>query len=157
MGLELSSRAFEAGDRLPERYTCEAQNVSPPLQWRGAPSGTQSLVLICDDPDAPGGTFAHWVLYGIPADRTELEEAVPAESRLEWGARHGRNDFGKTAFGGPCPPRGSEHRYYFRLYALDEAPDLPPGATRQQVLDRIEPHVLDSSELVARYARAAGT
>ncbi len=154
MALDLTSKAFEAGGTIPDKYTCEGQNVSPPLTWRGASPETESLVLICDDPDAPRGTWSHWVLYHIPAERDELAEGVSPQAQPSWGGLQGRNDFGDVGYGGPCPPRGETHRYYFRLYALDVQPDLPQGANRQQVLDQIDPHILERTELMARYGRS---
>ena len=155
MSLELTSTAFKAGERIPSRYTCEGEDVSPPLAWRGVPAGAQSLVLICDDPDSSNGPWSHWVLYHIPADKKDLEEDVSPDARLPWGGAQGRNDFGNSGYGGHCPsPPGSTHHYYFRLYALDEDLGLPPGATRQQMLDRIKGHVLDETELMGIYSRS---
>jgi Raf kinase inhibitor-like YbhB/YbcL family protein len=148
MNLRLSSSAFESGGDIPMKYTCDGNDVSPPLEWNGAPDGTQSFVLICDDPDAPRGTWSHWVIYNIPPNVSQLPEGAKAP-----GAAEGRNDFGNTGYGGPCPPRGPAHRYYFRLYALDTTLDLPPGATRQQALDRIQNHIVAQAELMGRYAR----
>lgn len=153
MALELTSEAFDAGQTIPTAYTCEGGGVSPPLTWENAPADTKSFVLIADDPDAPGGLFSHWVLYNIPADKRGLEEDVPAESQLSWGGVQGRNDFGDVGYGPPCPPAGSEHRYYFRLYALNGQLDLPPGATRAQVLDAIEGIILEQTELVGVVGR----
>jgi hypothetical protein len=153
MNLELTSTVFEAGASIPDKYTCEGEDVSPPLSWLGMPEGTQSLALICDDPDSTNGPWSHWVLYDIPPDQFGVEENVPADPQLEWGGVQGRNDFGNVGYGGPCPGRGAPHHYYFRLYALDEELDLPPGATRQQVLDRIQDHVLEQTELMGTYQR----
>jgi Raf kinase inhibitor-like YbhB/YbcL family protein len=155
MSLELTSAAFEAGGRIPARYTCEGEDVSPPLAWRGVPREARSLVLICDDPDSSNGPWSHWVLYDIPADKDGLEENVSTGVRLSWGGVQGRNDFGNSGYGGPCPsPPGATHHYYFRLYALDETLGLPPGATRQQVLERIEAHILGRTELMGLFARS---
>ncbi len=155
MSLELTSAAFESGETMPTRYTCEGADVSPPLAWRGVPRDARSLVLICDDPDSTNGPWSHWVLYDVPADRDGLKEDVPPDGRLSWGGIQGRNDFGNPGYGGPCPsPPGSTHHYHFRLYALDESLDLPPGATRQQVLDRIQDHILDQTELIGLYTRS---
>jgi hypothetical protein len=153
MALTLTSPTFESGDPIPAQYTCEGENVSPPLSWRYGPEGTESLALVCEDPDAPGGTFIHWVLYDIPADMDGLPEDVPPDTRLSWGGAQGRNDFGNVGYGGPCPPTGETHRYYFRLYALDESLDLPPGATRHQLVSRIQDHVLEQAELIGRFSR----
>jgi Raf kinase inhibitor-like YbhB/YbcL family protein len=153
MTIELTSSAFESGDNLPMRYTCDGAGVSPPLQWRYAPDETKSLVLICDDPDAPRGAYSHWVLYDIPPRIQQLPEGVSPGGRLSWGGVQGRNDAGHVQYTAPCPPSGPAHHYYFRLYALDEQPELPPGATRQQVLDRIRDHIMDQAELISLYAR----
>jgi Raf kinase inhibitor-like YbhB/YbcL family protein len=118
------------------------------------PSETEAFVLLCDDPDAPRGPFTHWVLYDVPGDVTQLDEGVPQENRLAWGGVQGRNSSGDVGYTGPCPPQGPAHHYYFRLYALDEALGLPTGAARQQVLDRIEGHILDSTEPLGLYARS---
>lgn len=152
--MKLTSNAFSSGEAIPARYTCDDQNVSPPLDWVGVPNEAQSLVLICDDPDARAGIWSHWVLYDIPADSNGLPEGVPADERPSAGGAHGRNDFGNLGYGGPCPPPGPAHTYYFRLYALDEQLNLPSGATRAQVLDRIQDHIVDRTELIGRYARS---
>lgn len=149
MDLELLSDAFEEGEAIPEKYTCEGANVSPPLSWRGVPEGTKSLVLICDDPDAPNGTWSHWVLYNLSPDMESLPEGYSAGPNAD----EGRNDFGNSGYGGPCPPRGSTHRYFFRLYALDTELEATPGATRIQILNRIEDHILAQTTYMGRYAR----
>lgn len=153
MGLELMSPAFTSGSTIPTKYTCGGENVSPPLSWAGAPPETKSLALIFDDPDAPRGTFSHWVLYGIPPDTRELSEDYATSAKAQRRAVAGRNDLGRDGYGGPCPPRGETHRYYFRLYALDAPLDLSAGATRAQVLDRMRAHVLAQAELMGRYKR----
>lgn len=151
--MEITSSAFASGETIPTRYTCEGVDVSPPLQWTGVPDEAESLTLICDDPDAPGGTWSHWVLYDLPADTNQLEEGVPSGGEPDVGGTQGRNDFGDVQYGGPCPPPGPAHRYYFRLYALDEKLRLPPGATRQKVLDRLQDHSVAEAELMGRYGR----
>lgn len=153
--LDLRSPAFQTGESIPVRYTADGENVSPPMEWHNAPDGTACLVLICEDSDASSGAFAHWVLYNIPADQTRLDEGVPTEGRLPNGARQGRNDFGNIGWGGPSPPAGKPHRYFFRLYAVDEPlDDVGPGQTRQQILDRIEQHTLDVAEHMGKYGRS---
>ncbi|MFN2130282.1 MAG: YbhB/YbcL family Raf kinase inhibitor-like protein [Anaerolineae bacterium] len=152
--MELVSGAFDSGDSIPRKYTCDGDNISPPLSWRFVPDEANALVLVCDDPDAPEGPFVHWVLYDLPVDIRRLEEDVPRKDRLASGGVQGRNGSGKIGYSGPCPPRGSAHHYYFRLYALDQSLNLPPGATRQQVLNRIEGHVLDNARLLGLYGRA---
>ena len=152
MTLKLTSTAFEEGGMIPAQYTCDGPNVSPPLAWSNLPEGAKTLALICDDPDAPRGTWVHWVVYQIPATEHSLAENVPARDMLDNGARQGANDFKKTAYGGPCPPNGT-HRYFFKLYALDAALDLPPGATKDQLLKAAEGHVLAQGQLMGLYTR----
>ncbi len=152
MSIQITSTAFEEGGTIPQKYTCDGEDVSPALQWSGIPDGTQSIALICDDPDAPMGTWVHWVLFNIPADTTELPENIPADRVLENGAKHGINDFKKLGYGGPCPPGGT-HRYFFKLYALDIEIGLEPGATKEELLKAMEGHILDEGQLMGRYAR----
>jgi Raf kinase inhibitor-like YbhB/YbcL family protein len=154
--MEVTSPAFAAGRPIPRRhaYTGEGENVSPPLAWSGAPPGTVSLALICEDPDAPSPRnprpepWVHWVLYDLPHGRASLAEG-------ETGAGvAGKNDFGETAYGGPLPPPGSgAHRYFFRVFALDRELDLPPGATRKQVLEAMQDRVLGKGEISGTYER----
>ncbi|AXA35023.1 hypothetical protein BRCON_0246 [Candidatus Sumerlaea chitinivorans] len=149
---ELTSTAFRAGEMIPSKYTCDGPDVSPPLAWTGVPQGTQSLALIVDDPDAPRGTWVHWVLYDIPAQESSLPEAVPPDPQLKNGARNGKNDFQRLGYGGPCPPSGT-HRYFFKLYALDKKLGLPSGATKAEVLKAMEGHILGQAELMGTYKR----
>jgi len=151
--LSLSSSAFEEGEKIPVRYTCDGEDVSPPLTWSEPPSGTNSFVLIVDDPDAPRGVFTHWVLFNLPPDSRELPEDIPVQAQLLSGALQGRNDFGRTGYGGPCPPAGSLHRYRFVLYALDQPLDLPAGASKNQVLEYMEGHILAQGQLMGTYQR----
>ncbi|MGQ9583809.1 MAG: YbhB/YbcL family Raf kinase inhibitor-like protein [Anaerolineae bacterium] len=153
MVLKIESPAFVSGGDIPKRYTCDGPDVSPPLTWAEPPAGTQSLALICDDPDAPVGTWVHWVIYRLPATARGLPEGVPARETLDDGSRQGKNDFRKVGYGGPCPPRGSKHRYFFRLYALDTVPALAPGATKAQLLKAMEGHILAQGELMGWYGR----
>ena len=152
MTMKLTSTAFEEGGMIPAEYTCDGQNISPPLAWSGVPDGAKTLALIADDPDAPRGTWVHWLVYQIPPTEKGLPENVPARPTLEGGARQGTNDFKKTAYGGPCPPSGT-HRYFFKLYALDADLNLPPGATKDQLLKATEGHVLAEGQLMGRYKR----
>jgi len=152
MEIKVKSEAFEEGGMIPKKYTCDGEDASPPLSWTGVPEGTEALALICDDPDAPVGTWVHWVIFNIPPDTTGLSENIPPERVLESGARQGRNDFGNIGYGGPCPPRGT-HRYYFKLYALDKKVDLEPGATKDELLKAMEGHVLAEGRLMGRYKR----
>jgi hypothetical protein len=153
MALTLRSAVFEPGSRIPKPYTCDGRDVSPPLRWTNVPPGTESFALICDDPDAPMGTWVHWVIYNIPADSDRLPEALPPTEKLEGGALQGSNDFGRIGYGGPCPPRGKAHRYFFRLYALDEELSAAPGSTRKALLAQMEGHILESTELHGVYGR----
>jgi Raf kinase inhibitor-like YbhB/YbcL family protein len=153
MKIELSSTAFADGETIPNLYTGDGTGVSPPLQWSDPPQGTKSFALICDDPDAPRGTWVHWVLFNFPADQRLLEEAVPAQRVLASGAIHGKNDFGKIGYGGPAPPPGKPHRYFFKLYALDTLLDLAPGVAKSQVVAAMRGHVLAEGQLMGRYGR----
>jgi len=152
MSIEVTSTAFEDGGMIPPRYTADGQDISPPLRWDAVPEGTKSIALISDDPDAPMGTWVHWVLFNLPADAAELAENVPPKSTLPNGAAQGTNDFGKIGYGGPAPPSGT-HRYYFKIYALDAQIDLPPGAKKSQLLKAMEGHILAQGQLMGRYKR----
>jgi len=152
MEIKLTSKAFQEGGMIPRQYTCDGKDISPPLQWDKAPERTRSFALICDDPDAPMGTWVHWVIYNIPADARQLAEGVPPTERLPNGARQGKNDFRKIGYGGPCPPRGT-HRYFFKVYALDVLLDLPSGATKAQLEKAMEGHILARGQLMGKYAR----
>ena len=153
MALTISSSAFQEGDKIPAKYTCEGQDVSPPLAWSEPPAGTRSLALIVDDPDAPGGVFTHWLLFNIPPDSRELPEAVPTQAELASGALQGKTDFGRTGYGGPCPPPGRPHRYQFTLYALDQPLDLEGGASKKQLLSAMQGHILAQGQLTGTYQR----
>jgi Raf kinase inhibitor-like YbhB/YbcL family protein len=151
--MQVTSPAFNEGGMIPRQYTCDGANVSPPLSWSGFPAGTKWIALICDDPDAPNGTWVHWVLYDWPLGGEQaILGSPPGQKVIERGAKQGVNDFGKIGYGGPCPPSGT-HRYYFKLYALDKKTDLPPGATKQQVLKAMEGHILAQGQLMGRYSR----
>jgi Raf kinase inhibitor-like YbhB/YbcL family protein len=153
MTLSLSSLAFQDGGSIPTRYTCDKQDVSPPLAWGEPTAGARCLVLIMDDPDAPGGVFTHWLLFNLPADSRELPEAVPAQNELPNGALQGKNDIGKIGYGGPCPPSGVTHHYRFTIYALDQPLDLEAGVSRQQVIDAMRGHSLAWGQLTGTYQR----
>ena len=153
MALTVSSSAFKEGDRIPAKYTCQGQDVSPPLAWGEPPAGTQSFALIVDDPDAPGGVFTHWVLFNIPPDSRNLPEAVPTQAELASGALQGKTDFGKIGYGGPCPPPGRPHRYQFTLYALDQPLGLEGGTSKKQLLSAMEGHILAQGQLTGTYQR----
>jgi Raf kinase inhibitor-like YbhB/YbcL family protein len=151
--LELKSSAFQSGGDIPRKHTCDANDVSPQLSWSKAPAGTRAFALIVDDPDAPAGTWVHWVIYDLPADTKELAEGVPTTEALTNGAKQGTNDFRKIGYGGPCPPPGLPHRYFFKLYALDVPTGLKTRASKQQLLKAIENHVLGEAEMIGRYKR----
>jgi Raf kinase inhibitor-like YbhB/YbcL family protein len=153
MKIELTSSAFAEGETIPKSYTGDGKDISPRLQWADPPEGAKSFALICDDPDAPRGTWVHWVLFNLPNDLRTLDEAVPTQETLTNGARQGKNDFGAIGYGGPAPPRGKPHRYYFKLYALDQMLDLSAGATKDQLLAAIKGHVLAEGQLMGRYGR----
>ena len=153
MPFALSSPSFREGERIPKPYTCEGADVSPPLVVTSVPAGTQALALIVDDPDAPAGTWVHWVLYHLPADTRVLPEGLPKNERLDSGAMQGLNDFGRFGYGGPCPPPGSPHRYVFTLYALDEPITLPPRATKTQLERQMKGHLLGQAHLIGLYQR----
>ena len=145
--MELSSEAFVTGQPIPRRHSCEGEDLSPPLQWGGVPPGAVSLALIVDDPDAPVGTFTHWLAWGISPDAGGLAEGQPAPSE-------GRNDCGQAGYRGPCPPRGhGSHRYFFRLHALESEPALPSGASRNELERAIAGRVVAVAELVGTYQR----
>jgi Raf kinase inhibitor-like YbhB/YbcL family protein len=153
MSLQISSTAFAAGEVIPKKFTCDGPDVSPKLNWNVAPAKTQSFALIMDDPDAPVGTWVHWVLFDFPADTKELAEGIAKQEQLSNGARQGRNDFGNVGYGGPCPPPGKPHRYFFKLYALDAKLNLKPGATKADVERAMKGHILAQTELMGRYGR----
>ena len=150
--MELTSSAFNEGDPIPTEFSCDGDDVSPPLSCENAPEGTESFALVMDDPDAPSGTFDHWLLYNIPADKRSLNAGVASEEELVDGSRHGRNSFGNLAYGGPCPP-GETHRYNFRLYALDQELQLEPGASKAQLMEAMDSHILAQAELQGTYSR----
>lgn len=146
--MQLTSTAFQEGATIPKQYTGDGKDVSPPLRWSGAPAGVTSYALICDDPDAPRSTWVHWLVWNVPADQQELPEG-----KVPNGARQGKNDFGKIGYGGPAPPPGQPHRYFFRLYALDTVLDLPAGTTKQQLEQAMKGHTLALAQLMGKYGR----
>jgi Raf kinase inhibitor-like YbhB/YbcL family protein len=153
MSIVLSSAAFQSGGTIPKKFTADGVDQSPPLAWSELPAGTKTLALICDDPDAPHGTWVHWVLFDLPGQSRELEEGVPTEGSLSNGAKQGKNDFGRIGYGGPSPPKGKPHRYFFTLYALDVAANLPSGASKSQLLEAMKGHVLSQGQLIGKYGR----
>ncbi|MFQ5682250.1 MAG: YbhB/YbcL family Raf kinase inhibitor-like protein [Candidatus Binatia bacterium] len=153
MAMELKSSAFQNSESIPRRYTCDGADLSPPLNWQNPPPGTKGFALIVDDPDAPIGTWVHWVIYDLPAETKELAEGISPSEILPNGAKQGINDFRKVGYGGPCPPHGPAHRYFFKLYALDEQTNLKPRPTKGQLLDAIKGHTLSETQLIGHYKR----
>lgn len=153
MSFALNTTAFAEGGLIPKKYTCDGADLSPALTWADAPPGTQSLALIADDPDAPVGTWTHWIAWNLPPASTGLPEGAPKQETLADGTRQGSNDFKRIGYGGPCPPVGKPHRYFFRLYALDTKLPLNPGATRQELERAIKGHVLAQAEFMGKYGR----
>lgn len=150
--MDVTSKAFQNGGSIPSKYTCDAENISPPLAWHGAPGTTKSYALIVHDPDAPRGDWVHWVIYHLPANQSELSENIPAQETLPSGAMQGRNDFRNIGYGGPCPPSGTHH-YHFRLYALDSMLPLHAGATRQELEKAMHGHIVAETLLIGTYQR----
>ena len=158
MALTVTSSAFEHGGSIPARYTCEGDDTSPPLAWSGPPSGTKSFALIEDDPDAPDPekpqrVYVHWVIYNIPSATTDLPENASRKG-LPDGAAHGKNDWGKTGYGGPCPPKG-RHRYFHKVYALDTLLNFTAPPSKNDLLKEIEGHILESGELMGTYQKSS--
>ncbi len=157
MAFTLKSSAFAPAQPIPYRYSRDGENISPDLAWNETPPGTQTLALIVDDPDAPRGVFTHWVLFNIPGTTTSLPAGVPHGDHPANAGIQGRNDFGDIGYGGPQPPPGKPHHYHFTLYALNTTLPLRPGATKQQVLDAMQGHVLGQAQLIGTYEhRVAG-
>jgi Raf kinase inhibitor-like YbhB/YbcL family protein len=151
--LELSSSGFTEGGTIPIKYTCDGDDLSPPLTWSGAPAETQAFALVCDDPDAPVGTWDHWIVFNLPAELTSLPEGMTTKSELGKDLCHGRNSWQRSGYGGPCPPPGKPHRYFFKLYALSAPVDLPDNATKAELLEAMKPLVLASASLMGTYRR----
>jgi hypothetical protein len=149
---EISSSAFPHEAPIPVKYSCDGDNISPPLAWSDSPEGTQSFALIHDDPDAPAGIWVHWVLYNVPGASRGLDEAIPAQAELADGSQHGENSWGRFDYGGACPP-GGVHRYFFKLYALDTVLDLDAGADKETLLAAMEGHILAEAELMGTFER----
>ncbi len=153
MSIQITSTAFAEGQPIPDKYTCAGLNVSPPLQWANAPAGIKSFALIADDPDAPMGTWVHWVIYNLPPATAALAENTPPSPELPDGSKQGVNDFRQTGYGGPCPPPGKPHRYFFKIYALDTMLSLKSGATKKELLKAMDGHVLAQGQLMGTYQR----
>lgn len=153
MAMEIKSSAFQNNEYIPAKYTCQGKDISPPLNWANPPEGIETFAIINDDPDAPVGTWVHWVIYDLPDDTKTLSEDIPKKETLNNGAKQGITDFGTIGYGGPCPPPGKPHRYFFKLYALDAKLNLPPGATTIELLQAMEGHILDKATLIGLYKR----
>ncbi len=151
--LNLTSSVFENGGYIPDRYTCDGKNYSPPLTWNQVPKGTKSFVLIVDDPDAPVGTWVHWIVYSVPSDLKGLEENIDKEKLNSSGAKAGKNDFGRIGYGGPCPPSGQTHKYLFKLYALDQDITIEEGATKSEIINQIQGRIISETKLIGFYQR----
>ena len=152
MTITVTSPAFASMQTIPQKYTCDGEDLSPPLSWTNVPKNAHSIVLICDDPDAPAGDWVHWVCYDIPAAVDSLPEAIPYGDTLACGGKQGTSDFRKIGYGGPCHPGGT-HRYFFKVYALDVMLNLPSGKTKKEIVKAIKGHVVASGELVGTYTR----
>ncbi len=153
MTFALSSTSFSNGGDIPRKFTCDGSDISPELSWKNSPAGTQSFALIADDPDAPSGTWTHWLVYDLPSTSSELLENVPKVEHLSTGGYQGRNDFRKIGYGGPCPPAGRPHRYFFKLYALDRPVNLKAGVDRLELERAMRGHILGQAEWVGKYRR----
>lgn len=151
MKIEVTSTAFDQGDMIPDKYSCKGSNMSPPLAWKNVPTQAKTIAIIADDPDAPRGTWVHWVLYNLPVNISELPEAQPQEKQLGNGASQGVNTSGKVGYEGPCPPSGT-HRYYFKVYALDSELTCKDNMTKVQLLEAMKGHLLAEGELMGRYS-----
>jgi Raf kinase inhibitor-like YbhB/YbcL family protein len=152
MALQLTSRAFKEGEMIPAHYTADGEDVSPPLAWSNVPAEAKSFAILCDDPDAPGGSFCHWIIYNIPPGMVQFPEAFPSFNSLPNGTKQGTNDFGSIGYRGPAPPSGV-HRYYFKLYALSAVLDLEPGAKKAQLESRIQRRIVGEAQLMGKYQR----
>ena len=152
----IKSSVFAEGQEIPKKYTCEGEDISPPLTWSDPPEGTQEIVLIMDDPDAPVGVFTHWVIYNISPETKEAPEGVQTKGAMNkrgGGPKQGLNDFGKVGYGGPCPPRGPKHRYFFKLYALDAELNLEPRASKNDVEKAMKGHIIAQAQLTGTFRR----
>jgi Raf kinase inhibitor-like YbhB/YbcL family protein len=152
MEIKLTSAAFKEGQPIPRQYTCDGVNISPPLEWSGVPKTAKTITIIADDPDAPSGTWVHWVVYDLPAEDIGLVENLPPTENLKAGGFQGTNDFGKIGYGGPCPPSGT-HRYFFKIYALDNFLSLKVASTKAVVEKAMEGHIVAQGQLMGTYQR----
>jgi Raf kinase inhibitor-like YbhB/YbcL family protein len=152
--LVVTSAMFKPGRPIPVKYTCQGEDVSPPLKWAGAPAETKSFAVICDDPDAPGGTWVHWVIYNLPSDAPVLSERTPKSEFLPKDAVQGANSFGNIGYNGPCPPEGGAHRYFFKVYALDKSFNVKKEQLgKEGLLAAMRGHILAQGQLMGIYKR----
>ena len=154
VSMQLTSSVFKANGMIPRQYSCEGKDISPGLRWSDPPNGTKGFALISDDPDAPVGTWVHWVLWNLPPETRELPEGVPTNPKLSNGAQQGITDFGRAGYGGPCPPPGKPHRYFFKLYALDTQLNLPDSTRKKNLENAMKGHILAQAELIGLYKRS---
>jgi Raf kinase inhibitor-like YbhB/YbcL family protein len=153
MAMTISSAAFREGESIPQQFTCDGEDASPPLSWSGVPQAARSLAVICDDPDAPAGTWVHWVLWNLPPSTPSLPGGVPNEGTLPGGIQQGKNSWPLTGYNGPCPPPGKAHRYFFKLYALDSEMTLPDGSGKAALEKAMQDHILAQAQLMGTYGR----
>lgn len=151
--LEVTSSAFEEGSSIPSDFTCDGEELSPPIQWVSAPVGTKGFAVVVSDPDAPSGNWVHWMIYDLSPELDQLPSGIPAEAVIPGGGFQGKNDFGKMGYGGPCPPQGA-HRYFFKVYALDKILHLEPGVSKEQLEQAMRGHILAEGSLMGRYERS---
>jgi hypothetical protein len=155
MALKISTPAWKPGEKIPRKYTCDDEDLSPPLVFDGAPSGTRVFAMVCDDPDAPVGLWVHWVIYNIPGTAAGLKEGIPTDPKLGDGSLQGTNSWDRVGYGGPCPPPGKPHRYFFKLYALDAPLSASPGLTAKLLEDAVRGHVVGKAEMIGIYGRSS--
>jgi len=152
MVFTITSTAFEHEGMIPVKYTCDGADISPPFSWKNAPAGTKSFALICDDPDAPMGTWVHWVLFNLPENTNQLQENIPTDEKLGNGALQGINSWPRIGYGGPCPPSGT-HRYFFKFYALDTMLEVSGEVSKDRLLQAMQGHILAQTEIMGKYER----
>ena len=148
--MKIFSNSFNNNENVPEKFTCNGKNISPHLKWENYPENTRSFALIMDDPDAPAGTWVHWIVYNIPSNINELKESVKLNLI---NATEGKNSWGNNSYGGPCPPPGNTHRYFFKIYALNIKTNFPEGLTKSELLQRIKSHIISEAHLIGLYKR----
>jgi len=153
MAFTIKSAVFGDNELMPAKYTCKGEDVSPPLTWKDLPQGTKSIAVICDDPDAPFVTWVHWVIYNVPADASGLPEGIPPKEKLPNGSLQGKNSFRKIGYGGPCPPPGGPHRYFFKIYALDSPLEVKAGLGKKELLNAMQGHLLGKTQIIGKFKR----